>query len=419
MKIKSLLLGSAAMLVVSTPAFSAELLGDFGLGTCDALGISGLTLESDDNCLAISGGVDYEFSVGDYADVTSHWAGSHGPASADDLHFDDDDGDLDSESSIGWWLQFVATADSDFGAAKAWIKFVDNGSVLTGTTTAIDGVEVDEAAVSIGSETLTLIFGKTGSIFNDGNDEPLNYLGLILSEMVDTGVGFSTTAATGGQVIQAVMAAGDGITVMVGLEDLQSGSTGSAGGTLVGTLEVDQDWGSANVSFAYDDVFDPATNIWNMQAGITLEMEMATLVAALATDSAGYWNALFSASTDLDIFTLAGSSEFDSYGQVGFGGSIEADVADGVSLALGARYFDNPNDAPSSQIGGRIIFDVSDNLTATGEAGVAAGDGAGPFSYVSGELAWAPGGDFEAAIKGEANSAGGYKLTTTASKSFD
>ncbi|NOZ33166.1 MAG: hypothetical protein GXP01_08880 [Alphaproteobacteria bacterium] len=420
MKIKSLLLGSAAMLLVSTPAFSAERLVDFGLGTCDALGISGLTLESDDNCLAISGGVDFEFIVGDY-NSTVPWVDNFPlgiSASYDELGLDGANGSLESESSVGWWLQFVATADSDFGAAKAWIKFEDAMVLTTGGTA--DGVAVDEAAVSIGSETLTLIFGKTGSVFNDGNDEPLNFLGLVNSEMVDAGVGFSTVAATGGTVMQAVMAAGDGITVMIGLEDLQSGTTTLAGGTLVGTLEVDQDWGSANVSFAYDDVFDPAVNIWNLQAGVTLEMEMATLVAALATDNLGYWNALFSASAEFDIFTLAGSSEFNSDGSMGFGGSVEAEVADGIALSLGARYWDTTADPAAAQIAGQIIFDVSENLTATGQAGVYAGGHLfGNVSYVSGELAWAPGGDFTAAIKAEANSTGAYKLTTTAAKEFD
>jgi len=420
MKIKSLLLGSAAMLLVSTPAFSAERLVDFGLGTCDALGISGLTLESDDNCLAISGGVDFEFIVGDYSGAPSPWVANTMIGEA--ISIDGTAGTLGSESSVGWWLQFVATADSDFGAAKAWIKFEDAMVITTGGTA--DGVAVDEAAVSIGSETLTLIFGKTGSIFNDGNDEPLNFLGLVNSEMVDAGVGVSMGGpATGGTVIQAVMAAGDGITVMLGLEDLQSGSTTLAGGTLVGTLEVDQDWGSANVSFAFDDVFDAAVNNWDLQAGITLEMEMATLVAALATDNGGYWNALFSASAEFDIFTLAGSSEFTSAGDVGFGGSIGAEVSDSVSINLGARYWDEAGaPIPAAQLAGQIMFDVSDNMTATGEAGVYL-DGllglGNTVSYVSGGLDWAPGGDFTAAIKAEANSNGAYKLTTTAAKEFD
>jgi porin-like protein len=426
MKFRVLLLASVAFFGVSTPAFSQGKPGDFGLGTCDALGISGLTLESDGNCLAISGGVDFEFVVGNYEPDGLIWAINQSPALADSVTFDDWTGLTRSESAVSWWLQFVATAGSDFGPAKAWIKLV-GGEVISATPSGtpespgltIDGVEVDEAAVSIGSETLTLIFGKTASIFNDGTDEPLNYLGLALSEMVGDGVGFSTAAPTGGEVMQAVMAVGDGITVMAGLEDLQNGSVNNANGTFIGTLEVDQDWGAAHASVAYDDVFDPGTNIWNLHAGVTLEMEMATIIAALAADSNGYWNALISASADLDIFTLAGSAEFDSFGQNGFGGSIEAQVADGVTLALGGRLFDNTVNPASTQIGGRIIIELSENVTATGELGIMDGGDASDLGYASGELAFDGGGGFTASIAAEGNAFGAYKVISKASKEFD
>jgi Porin subfamily len=419
MRVKSLLLGSAAMLAVSTPAFSAELVGDFALGTCDALGISGLTIESPDNCLAISGGVEFEFSVGDYNGNTG-WVDNFplGGAPFDTIGIDTPTGSLGSESSIDWWLQFVATADSDFGAAKAWLKLVDNGAIIT-TGGTIDGVRIEEAAVSIGSEAMALIFGKTGTIYNDDNDEPLNFLGLMNAEMVDEGVGVSVSAATGGQVIQAIVSVGDGITAMVALEDLQSGTTGSAGGTLVGTIEVDQDWGQASASLAYDDIFGPLA-LWNLHAGITVEMEMATIVAAFAADSTGYWNGLVSGSADLDIFTLAGSAELNSDSSYGLGGSVSAEVADGITLYLGARFWDTPADNGATQIAGKVMFDVTEAITATAEAGIYSGGHlGGNVFYAAGNLEWNPGGDFTASISGEANSLGAYKVTTAASKSFN
>jgi len=58
-------------------------------------------------------------------------------------------------------------------------------------------------------------------------------------------------------------------------------------------------------------------------------------------------------------------------------------------------------------------------LTATDEVGVFGGDGHTPFTYVTGELAWEPNDDFTASIAAEANTDGGYKLTTTAEKTFD
>ena len=46
---------------------------------------------------------------------------------------------------------------------------------------------IDEAYVAIGGATV-LSAGKKGSILNFGDDAPFNWLGLFLSEKVDTGV---------------------------------------------------------------------------------------------------------------------------------------------------------------------------------------------------------------------------------------
>ncbi len=66
MKIRSLLLGSVAAAGLSTGAFAADLgvLPSFDI--CDDLGLSGLTISSEDNCLVITGGVEYTFTWGDY-----------------------------------------------------------------------------------------------------------------------------------------------------------------------------------------------------------------------------------------------------------------------------------------------------------------------------------------------------------------
>src|SRR6185312_4325111 len=71
MKIKSLLLGSLALAGVSGLAANANA-ADLAKGVmtsldvCDALGLSGLTISSDTDCLQISGGVSYMFDWGDF-----------------------------------------------------------------------------------------------------------------------------------------------------------------------------------------------------------------------------------------------------------------------------------------------------------------------------------------------------------------
>ena len=67
MKIRSLLLGSIAAAGLTTGAFAADPAQVLTtLDLCDALGLTGLTVSSDNNCLQISGEVKYEFVWGDY-----------------------------------------------------------------------------------------------------------------------------------------------------------------------------------------------------------------------------------------------------------------------------------------------------------------------------------------------------------------
>jgi hypothetical protein len=69
MKIRSLLLGSVAAAGLSTGgAYAADLGVLTSLDVCDALGLSGLTISSDTNCLQITGEVKYKFTWGDYRD---------------------------------------------------------------------------------------------------------------------------------------------------------------------------------------------------------------------------------------------------------------------------------------------------------------------------------------------------------------
>ena len=71
MKIRSLLLGSVAAAGLSTGAFAADLGVLTSLDVCDALGLSGLTISSDTNCLQITGEVKYKFTWGDFGDAVN------------------------------------------------------------------------------------------------------------------------------------------------------------------------------------------------------------------------------------------------------------------------------------------------------------------------------------------------------------
>src|SRR5882757_3896254 len=66
MKIRSLLLGSVAVAGLTTVGYAADLGVVTSLDVCDELGLSGLTISSDDNCLVITGNVSFEYDWGDY-----------------------------------------------------------------------------------------------------------------------------------------------------------------------------------------------------------------------------------------------------------------------------------------------------------------------------------------------------------------
>lgn len=263
MKLKSLILGSVAAAGLSTAGFAADLGVLTSLDVCDALGISGLTISSADNCLAISGKVSYEFNWGDY---NANWlfpapgglvltnagnrnvmapgnTGAGTPAQAGIWRVYDAAGaqvgpdvvgnvapvpaagqrvvtvlapvgpvaaglDNDWASKVESWLKFVGTASSDFGPASATIKLknVDQW-VTTNQQAAVAGgdhtggnIVIDEAFVSVG-DTTTIMAGKKGSIFNKDDDEPFNWLGLFGSDAVDKGVGGTAAAPAGAGLI--------------------------------------------------------------------------------------------------------------------------------------------------------------------------------------------------------------------------
>ena len=406
MKIRSLLLGSVAAAGLATTGYAADLGVVTSLDICDELGLSGLTISSDDNCLVITGGVTFEYSIGDNDPDVVY---SDFDRSGNTYDVDGSDGVLESSADVDAWLKFVATANSDFGPATATIKLISENN----TGTADWSVGIDEAWVGIG-DTTVLMAGYKGSIFNDGDDAPLNYLGLFNSSDVDAGVGFASAANTGGDVIQLVHNLGNGLSIKGGLEAL-----GDVPGALtgVGVLEYAGDGITAHISTAYDSNIA----VWNVHTGFKGTWDPITVVGALAADSTGWWNVLGSASATFDMFTLAASGEATSAGEWGVGGSASATVSDGVTINLGARFWDTTavgDDIWQAEAG--VSAAVTETLTLTAALGALDNaDAADPLVfYGKAGLAWNPGGGFTSSIEGKAQSNGAYKATFKAAKTI-
>jgi hypothetical protein len=420
MKIRSLLLGSIAAAGLSTAGFAADLGVVTSLDICDELGLSGLTISSDENCLVITGEVKYEFSWGDYEDDSE--VDANNEITGDEVDFIAPDDVQDANSIISAWLKFVGTANSDFGPASATIKLM----VDEATSDDLDELPVGlkEAYVSIG-DTTTLMAGLKGSIFDDGDDAPLNWLGLFNSSMVDAGVGGNgdDDVETGGHVIQVMHNLGNGISIGAGLEDLDSDNDMS----FVGVMKYAGDGITAHASFAVGELLGGAPDMWKFHAGVAGTADMIKYVGAIYADNTTspgdtYYNALASVMVTFDMFEIAVSGEVDGDSvdqQWGVGGSLAANVMDGVKLSVGARHWVEADGDTVSQVAGGISAAVTETITATAEVGYAV-ESNGPDSlfYGKGSLAWAPGGGFTSSVSGEANSLGAYKATFKAAKTI-
>ncbi|OEO30109.1 hypothetical protein VW23_022965 [Devosia insulae DS-56] len=445
-------------------AYAADLGVLTSLDVCDALGLSGLTISSDTNCLQITGEVKYKFTWGDFDDEDLVIDSPNGGVA-----FFGGDGENDWRSRFDAWIKFVATADSDFGPAKAVLKLKqvtdarvddegvkyyggsttgDGGTVFDpggnpiGTVSGPGSVVLDEAYVSIGDSTV-IMAGKKGSIMNKGDDEPLTWLDLFNSEDVDRGVSWGPLPSSeglddGGMVIQVTSDLGNGFTLSAGLENLDGAQTAPFGlggaGTAVGVIAYAGEGISAHITGAAAGVLDGEVEAWGVHAGFagTFDNFKVVLAGAYGHDEVGvindYWNVLASASATFDMFTIAGAVEaVDLDGDTDFGasGSISVAATEGVTINVGGRWYQSniAGQGDSYQVAAGVSAAVTESITLTGEVGYVNGDFDELF-YGSAKLAWAPGGGYTSSIKGTVTSGTddqdlGYKIESEFKKTFE
>jgi hypothetical protein len=404
MKLKSLILGSVAAAGLSTASFAAD--PSFGvltsLDVCDALGLSGLTISSDTNCLQISGSVDYRFRYGNFrnnANVADTYDGAVDPFVDDQIAGTDFDLDWDTRARA--YLRVVATADSDFGPAAAVIglRQVDEWRVRNegytqaqgGTAAQVfpttyaggdhtGGLQVEEAYVSIGDSTVIMAgkkkTGAAGSIANIGDDSPYSFL--FMSDKIDGG-GILIDAddrRLGGHAIQIVSDLGNGISAGIALENIDTNlsdnlntgtrsnnvnnlpNTGSAlAGTLVGVLQYAGDGVTAHITGLGYGVLDGNVDSFAVHAGATGTFDIFRVRGALGYDSdfknaqsvvQGIVTGLGSVEATFDLFKIALSGEFAHFENVNtgvtqtdysIGGRITATVTEGVAINFDAAWF--------------------------------------------------------------------------------
>lgn len=446
MKLKSLILGSIAAAGLSTAGFAADLGVLTSLDVCDSLGLSGLTISSETNCLQISGNVSYEFNWGDYQTSYAITASDVlresilvGPRFAVSDRFDNN-GANDWETEISAWLRFVGTSSTDVGPASVNIKLKGDNDTVTidGVKTGVgtNNVIIDEAYVSVGSDTVLLV-GRKGSIANF-DSQLYNFTGLFGYNKTDPGTLYDADVGDNNgfgnsQSIQVVASLADGVKAGIGLENIDGvGATSSAGaGNLVGVVTYAGEGVKAHATVFAAGILDGNVDAYGAHIGAQGSFGTFSLqgafgyhydVAAAISDYA----ATVSAMAKLDMFKIAAS--FEALGgtgistDYGFGGSVGANVTDGIEFNLGGKYFVSNNGFPNAyHVAGQIVAAVTETIKATGEVGVFGNNAGASDFYGAAVLAWTPdttAGGFTSSIGAEVHQNGGYKVTVKASKTF-
>ncbi|ODT75858.1 MAG: hypothetical protein ABS76_32695 [Pelagibacterium sp. SCN 64-44] len=331
MKLKSLILGSVAAAGLSTAGFAADLGVLTSLDVCDALGISGLTISSADNCLAISGKVSYEFNWGDYnanwlvpaagpglvvtnagnRNVIDNGVSTAAPAQEGSWAIRDAGGvlagtlnqttaptqaeidavapggtavqviapvpavvgglDNDWGSKVESWLKFVGTASSDFGPASATIKIknVDQWTVTNEQPAVAGG---DHTGGNIVIDEAFVSVGDTTTIMAGKK-------GSIANKDDDepfNWLGLFQSDAVDKGVNWVKDAPKTGGHVIQIVSSLGNGVTVKGGledlngrGTAVGVIEYAGEGITAHVTGAAGDILDGTVNNWGIHAGFT------------------------------------------------------------------------------------------------------------------------------------------------------
>lgn len=409
--------GGAAVL----PAHSADLGVLKELDVCSSLGLTGLTISSDTNCLQISGEVKYEFIFGDYRDWYRPVGTLASKANHDGIIMGN--GLTDWRSSVDTQLRFVGTADSDFGKVQGVIRIdgrerpAHRDGVLSNDTF----LKLEQAYVTVGSGTV-LSAGRKGTIANKDDDTAFTYQKLF-NEDAASGVSYNSNTPSvdikdGGHVIQLVHNLGGGWSVGGALEKLDT--TGVA----VGVVSYASKTVTAHASFLASDVLTGTIGNWGVHAGATVTIDKARLRGAIAFNDTGWWNALVTATYNFDAFTLAVAGEATSASEYGAAASVEAKILDGVTLNVGSRMFREGNGDVTVDTVAAIKSKLAEALTLELGAGyISESERADGTVYGLGKLAWAPGGGFTADLEARVNHIPardlGYQVKATAKKTFN
>ncbi|APH71565.1 porin [Aquibium oceanicum] len=256
MNIKSLLLGSAAVLVAATGAKAADAIVipepepvEY-VRVCDAYGAGFFYIPGTETCLSISGYVWYQIGAGSYDNVNDTFG-----------YYDTTLGD-GFMKQVRTRLNFDARSDTEWGTLRAFIRL----QATFGSGIGDGPVSVDQGYIQLGG----LMMGYSESFWADSkNGGPSNYGshtwgGLYYGYQQRHLIGYRFNGS-------------NGFFAAVALEDDTLGGEGYMP-DLVGKIGIAQGWGAVWARAAYDESFD---DIVGVDGGFAAQLGLQYNIASM------------------------------------------------------------------------------------------------------------------------------------------
>jgi hypothetical protein len=399
MKLKSLLFGSAAAMMVVTGAQAADLPTAEPVEyvrVCDAFGTGFFYIPGTDTCLKISG----------YARYEAHWVEDD----ADDPEFNN------FTTRVRGEVQFDARTMTDMGLLRSYIALRGTiGPSDFGSDGGYgDGFNIDKAWLSLANDTGTLTAGHHGSFFDFfggnamntriGGDDPtlstnlLAYTfaignGVSASISVEDnhyrryGIGFTTTMS-GTMTITATVSTGT--------------SEGQELPDFVANIRVDQGWGSAQIMGAVGRVGSAGPVIddeigWAVGAGVSigvpgtgigLDVQGTWADGLVAYSTTGNGAGIFDA-----VVNAAGNLTLTESWAIQAG--LTADVSPTISVGIDGTYADVDHggllateDYDTWVVAGTVHWKPVSGLTISGEVAYESIDADNNAVFIADEDVW-------------------------------
>ncbi|MBL4645636.1 MAG: porin [Rhizobiales bacterium] len=355
---KSLLLGSAAALVIAPAAFAADLPVVEPVEyvkVCDAFGAGFHYIPGTETCLKFSGRVRTEFGIGSTDPDHGLTAATHVNDRNDTTFFNSNFElvvNASSMTEIGLLVGQFAISGSNEGTVSlgdAWITIGEN--------------------ILVGRETSRFDFGAGYGIYDAYyGDEGLNQFTFIMP----FGNGFSATLGLEDARDRTIaIAQGNGAGVAVGQNTVSQ--AGMEIPDVVASLRISQGWGSAQVSGALhqlrivDNTNSESDTDWGfaVEAGIELNVGSMTKIKVKAGYADGALHYIGGGSVGADMIVSvvgANTSILDTYSGYDVLAAVTHTIGD-LSLSLTGQYVDLDDQAEITYVGATASYEVVENLT--------------------------------------------------------